>query len=81
MGKKLPDNIVREAMRLRIEGSLSYREIAAILRVPPSSLGPYLKDVPKGVRNGPAVIEVPVSGAGQLVFHSQRICSSAWVSL
>jgi hypothetical protein len=63
-----------------MEEGLSYREIAAILRMPPSSLEPYLNDVPKGVRKGPAVIEVPVSGAGQLVLHSQRICWSALMS-
>lgn len=65
-GKKLPDDIVKEAIRLKMEEGASLREAAVRSKVKcHTSLQPYLKDIPKGVKKTPAVVEVPVSGAGQ----------------
>ena len=61
MGKRLPDDVLNEAVKLRMEGD-SYREIAAKLHLRSyTSLEPHLKGVPQGVKKGTAVIEVPVS--------------------
>ncbi|MGA1974111.1 MAG: hypothetical protein ABSG92_00535 [Conexivisphaerales archaeon] len=65
-GAKLPEELVNEAKKLRMEGG-TYREIAAKLNLrSPSSLQPHLKGIPKGRRGGTAVIEVPVD-------HGQRV--------
>jgi hypothetical protein len=62
LGKRLSDDILNEAVKLRMEGD-SYREIAAKLHLRSyTSLEPHLKGVPKGVRKGSVVVEVPVSG-------------------
>jgi hypothetical protein len=60
LGKRLPHDVLNEAVKLRMEGD-SYREIAAKLHLRShTSLEPHLKGVTKGVKEGPAVIEVPV---------------------
>jgi hypothetical protein len=59
-GVRLPEEVVNEAKKLRMEGD-SLRVIAAKLNLrSPSSLQPYLKVMPKGVYRRTSVVEVPV---------------------
>lgn len=72
LGKRLPDDLVNEAVKLRMEGD-SYRLIAARLHVKShTSLEPHLKGIRKGVRVGPTVIEVPVSAKQEPVAETEK---------
>jgi hypothetical protein len=72
-GVRLPERVVNEAKKLRMEGD-SYREIAAKLNInSPSSLQPHLKGIPKGRKEGPTIIEVPVDrGQGKAEEKADR---------
>jgi polyhydroxyalkanoate synthesis regulator phasin len=72
-GVRLPEGVVNEAKKLRMEGD-SYREIAAKLNISsPSSLEPHLKGIPKGRKEGPTIIEVPVDrGQGKAEEKADR---------